>query len=87
MKTTTKKLDTIKDLGNLVIQFRKDNDLTLADLAKKSGCSISGLSLLERGINIPGHSILEGISKATKIPYDIMRDLYERVQVDRARRR
>ncbi|MBC2727095.1 cupin domain-containing protein [Desulfosporosinus sp.] len=69
-----------KFLGERIKIIRKQRDMTLQDLADKSGLSIGFISKVERGLTSPTFSALLKISKAIEI------ELVELVQASTDRR-
>jgi transcriptional regulator with XRE-family HTH domain len=55
-------------IGSRLRQTRKDLELSLADLAKRSGVSIGTLSQLERGLGSPSLRTIERIGQALGVP-------------------
>lgn len=63
-------------IGELIKQIRKNNKITLKDLAAATGLSISYLSMLERGLNSPTIANLQKICQALNITFtDLLRDI------------
>jgi len=55
-----------KKLGRRIATLRKTRQLTQAALAKKIGCSVEFISLVERGVNAPSVAGLEKFAKVLK---------------------
>jgi transcriptional regulator with XRE-family HTH domain len=56
-----------KKLGQRIADLRKTRQLTQAELAKKVGCSVDFISLVERGVNAPSVAGLEKFSRVLKV--------------------
>ena len=56
-----------KKLGQRVADLRKTRQLTQPELAKRVGCSVEFISLVERGVNAPSVAGLEVFAKALKV--------------------
>ena len=56
-----------KKLGQRIADLRKSRQLTQKELAKKAGCSVEFISLIERGVNAPSVARLEDFAKALKV--------------------
>jgi transcriptional regulator with XRE-family HTH domain len=56
-----------KKLGQRIAELRKERQLTQTGLAKKIGCSVEFISLVERGVNAPSVAGLEKFSRALKV--------------------
>ena len=56
-----------KKLGQRIAALRKTRKLTQAALAKKVGCSVDFISLVERGVNAPSVAGLEKFAKVLKV--------------------
>lgn len=56
-----------KKLGQRIAALRKTQELTQTGLAKKIGCSVEFISLVERGVNAPSVAGLEKFSRALKV--------------------
>ena len=56
-----------KKLGQRVADLRKARRLTQPELAKRVGCSVEFISLVERGVNAPSVAGLEVFAKALKV--------------------
>ena len=54
-------------LGKRIAALRKTNGLTQTELARKVGCSVDFISLVERGVNAPSVAGLEKFAKALKV--------------------
>ncbi len=55
-------------IGGEVRQFRRQQDMTVAELAKSAGVSTGMLSKIENGITSPSLSTLQSLSKALQVP-------------------
>jgi transcriptional regulator with XRE-family HTH domain len=55
-------------IGGEVRQFRRQQDMTVAELAKSTGVSTGMLSKIENGITSPSLSTLQSLSKALQVP-------------------
>ena len=55
-------------IGGEVRQFRRQQDMTVAELAKSAGVSTGMLSKIENGITSPSLSTLQALSKALQVP-------------------
>ncbi|WP_411267918.1 helix-turn-helix domain-containing protein [Ketobacter sp.] len=60
------------DLGGTIKQCRKVKKLTLAQLSKECGISVSYLSLLENNNREPSINTVESISKALGLPLSVL---------------
>jgi len=56
-----------KKLGQRIAALRKTRKLTQAALAKKVGCSVDFISLVERGVNAPSVAGLEKFARVLKV--------------------
>lgn len=56
-----------KKLGRRIAGLRKAQRLTQAELAKKIGCSVEFISLVERGVNAPSVAGLEKFARGLKV--------------------
>lgn len=56
-----------KKLGQRIAALRKTRELTQTGLAKKIGCSVEFISLVERGVNAPSVAGLEKFSRVLKV--------------------
>jgi transcriptional regulator with XRE-family HTH domain len=56
-----------KKLGRRIAELRKTRELTQTGLAKKVGCSVEFISLVERGVNAPSVAGLEKFAKVLKV--------------------
>ena len=54
-------------LGQRIAGLRKAQWLTQAELAKKIGCSVEFISLVERGVNAPSVAGLEKFARVLKV--------------------
>ncbi|MCH9647806.1 MAG: helix-turn-helix domain-containing protein [Deltaproteobacteria bacterium] len=57
-----------KDAGHALREYRKGNRLTLSQLARTLSVSESYLSMLERGLRLPGRSLAVRIEEFSRIP-------------------
>jgi len=55
-------------IGGEVRQFRRQQDMTVAELAKSAGVSTGMLSKIENGITSPSLSTLQALSRALQVP-------------------
>ena len=55
-------------IGREVRAFRKELDMTVADLAKVAGLSAGMLSKIEHGLTSPSLATLQGLAKALHVP-------------------
>lgn len=62
-----------KKLGQRVAALRKVRGLTQVELAKKVGCSVEFISLVERGVNAPSVAGLERFASVLRVE---VRDLF-----------
>ena len=62
-----------KKLGQRIAALRKTRKLTQAALAKKVGCSVDFISLVERGVNAPSVAGLEKFARVFRVE---VRDLF-----------
>ncbi len=60
-------------LGQRIADLRKTRQLTQAALAKKIGCSVDFISLVERGVNAPS---VAGLAKFARVLKVEVRDLF-----------
>ncbi|MCX7845808.1 MAG: helix-turn-helix transcriptional regulator [Dictyoglomaceae bacterium] len=51
------------NIGNKIRKLRKEKNLTLEELSKKTGLSLSYISLIERGLKNPSLKALEKIAE------------------------
>jgi transcriptional regulator with XRE-family HTH domain len=56
-----------KKLGQRIADLRKTRQLTQTELAKKVGCSVDFISLVERGVNAPSVAGLETFARVLKV--------------------
>lgn len=56
-----------KKLGRRIAGLRTTRQLTQTELAKKVGCSVEFISLVERGVNAPSVAGLEKFAKALRV--------------------
>jgi transcriptional regulator with XRE-family HTH domain len=56
-----------KKLGKRIADSRKTRHMTQTELAKKVGCSVEFISLVERGVNAPSVAGLEKFANALKV--------------------
>lgn len=56
-----------KKLGQRIAELRKMRELTQTGLAKKIGCSVKFISLVERGVNAPSVAGLEKFARVFKV--------------------
>ncbi len=56
------------DIGKKISQCRKKKKITLAELAQKTGVSVSMLSQIERNLANPSLNTVEAISAALEVP-------------------
>ena len=56
-----------KKLGQRIAALRKTRKLTQAALAKKVGCSVDFISLVERGVNAPSVAGLEKFARVFRV--------------------
>jgi transcriptional regulator with XRE-family HTH domain len=56
-----------KQLGRRMAELRKTRQLTQTGLAKKIGCSVEFISLVERGVNAPSVAGLEKFARAFRV--------------------
>ncbi len=56
-----------KKLGQRIADLRKARQLTQTELAKKVGCSVEFISLVERGVNAPSVAGLETFAKVLRV--------------------
>lgn len=56
-----------KKLGHRIAALRKVRGLTQVELAKKVGCSVEFISLVERGVNAPSVAGLEKFARVLKV--------------------
>ncbi len=57
----------LKKLGQRIAGLRKAQRLTQTELAKKIGCSVEFISLVERGVNAPSVAGLEKFAGVLKV--------------------
>lgn len=62
-----------KKLGQRIAELRKTLELTQTGLAKKVGCSVEFISLVERGVNAPSVAGLEKFARVLRVE---VRDLF-----------
>jgi transcriptional regulator with XRE-family HTH domain len=60
------------NIGNKIRKLRKEKGLTLEDLSKKTGLSLSYISLIERGLKNPSLRALEKIAECLNITPGIL---------------
>ena len=56
-----------KKLGQRIADLCKTRQLTQTELAKKVGCSVEFISLVERGVNAPSVAGLETFAKVLRV--------------------
>jgi len=56
-----------RKLGQRIADLRKTRELTQTGLAKKIGCSVEFISLVERGVNAPSVAGLETFARVLKV--------------------
>jgi transcriptional regulator with XRE-family HTH domain len=56
-----------KQLGQRIADLRKARQLTQTELAKRVGCSVEFISLVERGVNAPSVAGLGEFARALKV--------------------
>lgn len=61
-------------LGQRIAELRKSRRLTQVRFAKKLGCSVEFVSLVERGVNAPTVARLEKFAKVLKVE---IKDLFD----------
>jgi transcriptional regulator with XRE-family HTH domain len=54
-------------LGQRIADLRKARQLTQRQLAKRVGCSVEFISLVERGVNAPSVARLEDFARVLKV--------------------
>jgi transcriptional regulator with XRE-family HTH domain len=59
-------------LGSRIQARRRELSLTLATLSERSGVSVSYLSAVEKGVNLPSLSVLTSIATALGVPIRVM---------------
>jgi transcriptional regulator with XRE-family HTH domain len=57
----------LKKLGRRIAGLRKARRLTQVALAKKIGCSVEFISLVERGVNAPSVAGLEKFARVLEV--------------------
>ena len=57
----------LKKLGRWIAGLRKARRLTQVALAKKIGCSVEFISLVERGVNAPSVAGLEKFARVLEV--------------------
>jgi len=62
-----------RELGQRIAALRKTRKLTQAALAKKVGCSVDFISLVERGVNAPSVAGLEKFARVFRVE---VRDMF-----------
>lgn len=67
-------MDTKAQLGLRIKAYRKQANLSQAELAEKIGKSDDALSNIERGKSLPSFEMIELLSKALNIP---LRDFFD----------
>jgi transcriptional regulator with XRE-family HTH domain len=72
-----------KKLGQRIADLRKTRQLTQTELAKKVGCSVEFISLVERGVNAPSVAGLETFAKVLRVG---VADLFTFSQRNRSRK-
>lgn len=70
-------------LGKRIAALRKANELTQTALAKKVGCSVEFISLVERGVNAPTVAGLEKFANALNVEVVDLFTFERRKQVSR----
>ncbi|MEM9127738.1 MAG: helix-turn-helix transcriptional regulator, partial [Pseudomonadota bacterium] len=60
----------ISSLGSEVRQLRKARQLTLRELGKRAGISLSHVSAIERGVSNPSVDVLQAIASALSVTPD-----------------
>jgi ribosome-binding protein aMBF1 (putative translation factor) len=56
-----------KKLGQRIAELRRTRELTQLGLAKRIGCSVEFISLVERGVNAPSVAGLEKFARVLKV--------------------
>ena len=57
-------------IGKLIKKVRKNSNITLSELAKKSGLSVSYISTIERGVNSPTIANLQKICRCLDVTFN-----------------
>jgi transcriptional regulator with XRE-family HTH domain len=63
-----------KLIGSHIARFRKERELTQAELAEKIDVTVETISRMERGVSIPSIKTLEAVSKALSVR---LKDLFD----------
>lgn len=74
-------------IGELIIQYRKENNITQKELAKILGVSNTAISKWECGNNLPDISMLKPLSKILKVPILTLIDCEEEAALEQKKRK
>lgn len=58
----------MKQLGKTIMEYRKQNNMTIRDFSHHSGISTSLISQIERGLGNPSLNVLELLAQALGVP-------------------
>ena len=75
----------LKKLGRRIAELRKTRQLTQPELAKKVGCSVEFISLVERGVNAPSVAGLEKFADALKVQVSDLFTFGKKIRSPKAR--
>ena len=79
--------DTVRQIGSVVREARKQRNLTLNELAELTGVSVSMLSMLERGIASPSIGTLVSVTSALGLHMSELFESSAAAEADPVRRR
>lgn len=60
------------NIGKAIKLIRNTKSISLSEVAKDAGCSVSYLSLLENSLRDPSIATVESIAKALNVPISIL---------------
>ncbi len=79
--------DIASTLGSAIKLCRTKRNLTLSELAEKTGLSVSYLSYIEKGKRTPNLDVLDKIAQALEMPLNLLvflaTDRSELVEIDK----
>jgi len=81
------KISSIQDLGILVRRKRIQKDWTLRQASEATGTSVTALSHLENGINLPGPDRLKKICETFSIGFPAALEVLRKLKNDRLNNR
>lgn len=66
-------------LGSMIAKIRKEQQMTKAELSRKTGINIGHITHIEKGERNPSHKALKSITSALNVPYQIITSLYDKI--------